>query len=347
MIGPLWRRQRDRAGAGSAFWEASVYHPTTRVLAVLEMLQVHQRLSGPELAERLEVDLRTVRRYVTMLQDLGIPVVAERGRYGGYRLRGGYRLPPLMFTDDEALAVTLGLMAVRRLGLAVEAAAVEGALAKVERVLPPPVRDRVSSIQATLVTDFAARAEVPETASVLALSAAAANHTRVRIRHQSAGGAATERTVDPYGIVYLNGLWYLPAYCHLRHDLRVFRLDRIIDITALNEPFTPPAGFDRMAFVRQSLAEMPGPWRVEVLLQTTLEDARRRVPLHLATFEEVEGGVIVRQSTEGLEDIARQLVWLGVPFIVREPEELRTVLRILAGEISATADRRAHDPVGP
>ena len=93
-----------------------MYHPTIRVLTVLELLQARGRLTGPELAERLEVDLRTVRRYVTMLQDLGIPVEAERGRHGGYRLRPGFRLPPLLFTDDEALAIMLGLLAARRLG---------------------------------------------------------------------------------------------------------------------------------------------------------------------------------------------------------------------------------------
>src|SRR5204863_4074973 len=102
-----------------------VYHPTTRVLAVLELLQSRQRVRGAELAERLEVDGRTVRRYVTMLQDLGIPVEAERGRYGAYRLRPGFKLPPLMFSDEEALAVVLGLLAARQLGLAVAAPAVE------------------------------------------------------------------------------------------------------------------------------------------------------------------------------------------------------------------------------
>src|SRR3990170_4068749 len=100
---------------------AGVYHPTTRVLTVLELLQARGRLSGPEIAERLEVDLRTVRRYVTMLQDLGIPVEAERGRHGGYRLRPGFRMPPLVFTDEEALAVMLGLLAARQLGLATTA----------------------------------------------------------------------------------------------------------------------------------------------------------------------------------------------------------------------------------
>src|SRR5437764_9842270 len=111
-----------------------MYFPTTRVLTVLELLQSHHQLSGPELAARLEVDVRTVRRYITMLQDLGIPVEAGRGRYGSYRLRPGFKLPPMMFTDDEALALTLGLLAVRQMGLASAAPAVEGGLAKIARV---------------------------------------------------------------------------------------------------------------------------------------------------------------------------------------------------------------------
>jgi len=113
-----------------------MYYPATRLLTVLELLQSRQRISGPELATRLEVDTRTVRRYIMMLQDLGVPVEAERGRYGSYRLRPGFKLPPLMFTDDEALALTLGLLAARKMGLTVAAPAVEGALAKIERVLP-------------------------------------------------------------------------------------------------------------------------------------------------------------------------------------------------------------------
>src|SRR5947209_16379363 len=134
--------------------EIAMYFPTTRVLTILELLQSHYRLSGPELAERLEVNTRTVRRYITMLQDLGIPVEAERGRHGSYRLRPGFKLPPLMFTEDEALSLTLGLLASRRLGLTVTAPAVEGALAKIERVLPLELRGRVQAIQETLVLDF-------------------------------------------------------------------------------------------------------------------------------------------------------------------------------------------------
>ncbi len=94
-----------------------MYHPTTRVLAVLELLQARGRMTGAELAQRLEVDIRTLRRYITMLQDLGIPIVAERGRYGAYELGAGFKLPPMMFTNDEALALSIGLLAARHLGL--------------------------------------------------------------------------------------------------------------------------------------------------------------------------------------------------------------------------------------
>src|SRR6267154_2591198 len=130
-----------------------MYHPTTRVLTVLELLQAHRQMSGPKLAERLEVDVRSVRRYIVMLQDLGIPIEAERGRYGTYRLLRGFKMPPMMFTEDEALALTLGLLAARRLGMTIAAPAVEGALAKIDRVLPESLRERVQALQETLVLD--------------------------------------------------------------------------------------------------------------------------------------------------------------------------------------------------
>src|SRR5438067_7554116 len=115
-----------------------MYHPTTRVLAVLELLQAHGRLSGAELASRLEVDRRTLRRYVETLEEMGIPISTERGRQGGYALVPGFKLPPLMFTDDEALALAVGLVAARGLGLADASLATASAQAKLERVIPEP-----------------------------------------------------------------------------------------------------------------------------------------------------------------------------------------------------------------
>ena len=128
-----------------------VYRPTARVLTVLELLQSHGRMSGPELARRLEVNVRTVRDYIEMLADLGIPVEAERGRNGAYRLRPGYKLPPLIFTEDEALMLTLSLLIARQNGLAQTSPAFEGVLAKIERVLPASTRERVQAVGQTVV----------------------------------------------------------------------------------------------------------------------------------------------------------------------------------------------------
>ena len=138
-----------------------MYSPTTRLLTVLELLQSRENVSGVELAETLEVEVRSVRRYVTMLRDMGIPVESEKGRYGSYSLRPGFRLPPLMFNESEILAVILGLMAVKRLGMATGGGS-ESASAKVLRVLPDDLRDRVRAFQGVLTLDMPAYQAVSE-----------------------------------------------------------------------------------------------------------------------------------------------------------------------------------------
>ena len=321
-----------------------MYHPTTRVLAVLELLQARGRLSGPEIAERLEVDLRTVRRYVTMLQDLGIPVEAARGRHGGYRLRKGFRLPPLVFSDDEALAITLGLLSARRLGLVTDAATVEGALAKLERVLPADVRERVTAVKETLTIEQARAAPIPATATVMALAAAIYDSRRILMRYESARSEETERLVDPYGLVHVVGRWYVPGYCHLRADFRLFRLDRVRGVELLDEAFTPPADFDPLAFVQDALAVAPGAWQVEAILGVSVERARQIVLPHEARIEPHPDGAVIRFNAECLDEAARYLIRLACPFIVRGPEELRAVLRGLAAEIWRAT---GSGPAGP
>lgn len=316
---------------------SGVYHPTTRVLAVLELLQARGRLSGPELAERLEVDLRTVRRYVTMLQDLGIPVETERGRHGGYRLRPGFRLPPLLFTDEEAFAAALGLLTVRRTGGGASATAVEGALAKLERALPPDVSERIAAVQGTLTIDAPVRPDQPPAAVVLTVGLAAHRRTRLRVRYATADGERSARDIDPYGIVQLRGRWYLPAFCHLRGGPRLFRLDRVESADPLDAAFTPPDGFDALAFVRDSLANAPGAWRVEALLAVSADDARRLVAPHEGTLEPRADGVLVRFSVEDLPWAVRHLLGLGCRFLVLHPPELRSLLGVLARDLAAAA----------
>ncbi len=278
--------------------------PTSRVLTLLELLQANPRISGAELAARLGVDPRTVRRYAARLQDLGIPVQAERGRYGGYRLRPGYKLPPLMLTDQEATAVVVGLLASQRLGLSTADLAVDSALAKLHRVLPAALRERTLAVRETLGFTFPPRqASAPATAAVLALAEAARQHRRVRLTYRSWRGEQTERDLDP------------------------------------PQTFAAPGDFDAVAHLTQSLARVPWRHRVEVLLEATLAEARRRIPPAVATLTEADGGVLLRARAERLDGMARLLAGLDWPFVVRTPAELRAELRELAGRLSALADR--------
>jgi predicted DNA-binding transcriptional regulator YafY len=314
-----------------------VYRPTARVLTVLAILQSHGRMTGAQLARRLEVDIRTVRNYVQTLIDLGIPVETERGRYGAYRLMPGFKLPPLLFSEDEALALTLGLKAARRMGLVLTGPAVEGALAKVERVLPVSLRTRVQAVEEAVLLHLAPPRDLPAQALVLTLSTAVQEQRQVLLRHRSAQGEETERRFDSYGLVYRAGRWYAAGYCHLRAAVRVFRLDRIQLATLQDERFRRPAEFNPLACVLRTLAEQPGTWLVRVVLQTTIKQAEHLLPAGMATLEETREGVEARISVEDLEWMARFLVNLGIPFVVREPAALRETLRRLAAEIAAAA----------
>jgi predicted DNA-binding transcriptional regulator YafY len=312
--------------------------PTTRVLTLLEILQDHPGVGGRELAERLGVDARTVRRYASRLQELGIPVEAQRGRHGGYRLRPGYKLPPLMLDDDEATAVVLGLVAARRFGLATAEPAVDGALAKIQRVLPAALRERVRAVEATLgFVREPARADPPAADTLLTLADAARRRRRVHVRYAGRDGPESERDIDPYGVVFHAGRWYLAAFDHLRNEVRTFRVDRVRAATATRTTAAIPEGFDAAEHVARSLARVPWRWEVEVLLETTLREARRRIPLDMAEVTEVPGGVLMRGRAERLDGMARILAGLEWPFTIRRPAELRDALREHAAALARAA----------
>ncbi|HEV7935618.1 MAG TPA: YafY family protein [Actinomadura sp.] len=314
-------------------------HPTTRILAMLELLQANRHLTGGALAERLGVDERTVRRYALRLAELGIPVEARRGRHGGYRLLPGFKLPPLMLTDDEATAVVLGLLAGRRLGLPGDAT--DSALAKVQRVLPTSLRERVRALQETLGFTWAPReSAAPATTVLLSLAAAVRERRRVRLSYRSWKGVHSERDLDAYGLVFHSGRWYVTGHDHRRGEIRTFRLDRVVTVIAGTESYEIPAGLDPVQEVTRSLAAVPYEHEVEVLIETTLEEARRRVPPTVATVLEQDGGVLLRTRVQRLEGMARMLAGLGWPFVIRRPEELRTAVRELGAALTAEAERR-------
>ena len=300
-----------------------MYRPATRALAVLELLQTHRRISGAEIAQRLGVDTRTVRRYIAALEELGVPVTAERGRYGAYLLIAGFKLPPMMFTDDEALALSVGLLAARGMGLTEASAAVASAQAKLERVMPERLMARTRAVADTVMLDLARSSASGASDTLFALSTAAQQCRRVRLRYRSSAGMETEREVDPYGLAHSGGFWYVAGHCHLRRGLRSFRLDRVADVAAQETLFLRPRDFDAVAHLTFSLATLPRAHTAEVLLHTTLQEALERLGGTMGLFEPVDGGVLLRAQIDGLDWFARQLARQPFDFTVRAPEALR------------------------
>jgi predicted DNA-binding transcriptional regulator YafY len=316
-----------------------VLTPTARLLELLELLQAQPLITGGEIAERLGVDRRTARRYVAQLQDLGIPIEGQRGVGGGYRIRPGFRLPPLMLTDDEAVAVALGVQAAGRLGLSGSAEAVEGALVKIHRVLPDGLRRRVEALEATLDFTSSARQGAPvKGETVLILADAIRRRRRLRMTYRAFSGDATRRELSPHGLVVHSGRWYLAGYDHLREDMRTFRVDRMLRMRVIDEiADAPPEGFDAVTYVSTSLARVPWGWDVEVALDLPLDEAVRRVPATLAELVEEEGTTVLRMRADSLDWTASVLAGLGCLFTIRKPDELRTSIRALADRLAESA----------
>jgi len=316
-----------------------VLTPTARLLELLELLQAQPLITGREIADHLGVDPRTARRYVTALQDLGIPIEGQRGVGGGYRIRPGFRLPPLMLTDDEAVVVALGTLAAGRLGLSGSPESVDGALAKIHRVLPDGLRRQVEALEETLDFTASARGAAPVGGDlVLLLADAIRRRRRLRMAYRSYAGEETERELSPLGLVVHSGRWYLASHDHGRDDLRTFRVDRMRRVEiAEGTALAPPEEFDAVAYVSTSLARTPWRWEVEVLLELPIDEAARRVPATLAELIEAEGGTLLRIRVGSLDWAATVLAGLGCGFTVRRPDELRASVRALADRLARSA----------
>lgn len=315
-----------------------MYHPTTRVLAVLALLQAHGRMSGAELAQRLEVNVRTLRRYIIMLQDLGIPIEAERGRNGAYVLSAGFKLPPMMFTNEEALALTVGLISARQFNLMDTDRAIQSALAKLERVMPLDLKSRVRALTETITLNQNQSPSAPPSEVVLSsMSSAAQLRRRVHVCYHPSQGEDTERDFDPYGLTYYQNRWYAVGYCHLRQSLRSFRLDRITQIHILDTRFDRPDGFDPLAYLMQAIAIMPRKYSFELLLKTDIETAQKEVFDVLGILETAEDGVILSGSVEDLDWLARQISIFSFDFVVCEPDELKAELKKHSTKLASLA----------
>jgi len=314
-----------------------MYDPIMRVLTVLEILQARERVSGAELAERLEVNTRTVQRYIARLQDLCIPVESMRGVGGYYRLKPGFRLPPLMFTDEEALALTLGLRALRQLGLSAFAPATEGAAAKIERVLPADLRESVQTVEEVVALEPGPWVISTSAESLLCVANAIRLRRRVAFAYTAYNESVSERQVEPYGVIHLDGRWYVSGRCLLRQDLRTFRLDRISSLVLREEAFERPTDFDIRTYLHRSMPFVQSAHAVDVWLDLPLAEAQLQFALYRVAMRAEGSGTAITCGRDNLQSFAAMLLSMGCRIVVRSPQALREAFQKIAGHAADAA----------
>lgn len=316
---------------------------SARLLRLLTLLQSRGFWSGADLAERLEVTERTVRRDVDRLRSLGYPVNSSVGVAGGYQLGAGASLPPLHLDDDEALAVALGLrVAVVGNVVGVEQAALR-AMAKLEQVLPKKLRRRIAALHQSVAPLYMETPEVrPDVLS--ALAAASRNRQRATFSYADRNGRTTQRTTEPYGVVHTGSRWYLAAFDLRRLDWRTFRLDRIQRAVALGDRFTPRElpEEDVASYVSRSVSSTVYPHRARVLIHAPLQRVRTRVPPLAGYLRRVDAERCRLESgAHSLSSLAVHIAAIGEEFEVEEPRELRRELELIAGRIRRSMRRKA------
>jgi predicted DNA-binding transcriptional regulator YafY len=312
---------------------------SSRLLELLSLLQGRRDWAGTELAERLEVSGRTIRRDIERLRQLGYPVESFTGPAGGYRLRAGSAMPPLLLDDDEATAIAVGLRTAAGASVAgIEEPAVR-ALVKLEQVLPAHLRRRVGALgSATFTVPVGGPTVDPQHLSVIA--AACRDSECLRFGYRSRDGTDSRRMVEPHSLVNHGRRWYLVAWDHRRDDWRTFRIDRVAKPASTGVRFRPrslPAK-DAAAYVKQSIAERPNRFETVVTLHAAAEEITSRVPAYWGTIEPINA--LKCRYTTGDDDLrwlALRIAMLGVDFDVQEPPELVEHLRALAVRLSRAA----------
>ncbi|MDQ3306717.1 MAG: YafY family transcriptional regulator [Actinomycetota bacterium] len=325
--------------------------PTARVLQLLSLLQTHRYWPGGELAERLDVSARTLRRDVDRLRRLGYPVDATTGAAGGYRLGAGAHMPPLLLDDEEAVAIAVGLRAAA-------GASVEGieetslrALAKLEQVLPDRLRRRVNAVHANVVPlRWSSHAGPTVDADVLAvLAQACRDHEQVRFEYQRRDGEETRRLVEPHQLVSAGRRWYLVAWDVRRLDWRSFRLDRLHAPALAGARFSPrrlPAT-DAGAFVAQSIRSMPMAHEATIVAHGPLEEVRSMVRWADTELESIdERSCRVRLRAESIEWLVSTITMLAVTVdvAVDDPPDLVARVDALAERLGRATSSGAPRP---
>jgi predicted DNA-binding transcriptional regulator YafY len=306
-----------------------------RLLKLLSLLQSRPHWNATELADRLTVTTRTVRRDVARLRELGYPVEAEAGSSGGYQLGRGGALPPLLLTDDEAVAVAVGLRAAASGGLAGYDEAAVAAMAKLEQVLPSKLRESVRALgSATML--LRPGGEAVDTEVLLVVAQGCRRNERVRFSYRDNVGTLTDRRVEPYAVVNHEQRWYLVADDLDRHDWRTFRLDRITDPVLTGHRFVPTEQPDAGRMVVDGLSRVRYRHHAEVLLLVDHAAASSAVSPTVGSLEARGDGTLLRIGANELGWIARYLAGLPFDCTIITPDELRTELRRLGERLQRT-----------
>jgi predicted DNA-binding transcriptional regulator YafY len=314
----------------------------SRLLTLLSLLEARRDWPGRELAARLEVSRRTLRRDIEGLRALGYPVESLTGPAGGYRLRAGTAMPPLLLEDDEAIAIAVGLRTAARASVTgIEETSVR-ALVKLEQVLPSHLRRRVRALQSATMT-LPAGGPTVDAQCLTVIAAACRDCERVRFAYQDREGVSTRREVEPHSLVNLGRRWYLVAWDRARRDWRTFRVDRLAQPTSTGLRFPPrdlPAK-DAAAYVTQSLSAAPNRYEAHLTLHAPAEAIRKRVPRHWGTVEPIDDrSCDYRTGDDDLDWLALRVAMLGVDFDLHEPPELTEHLLTLSRRLArATGDR--------
>lgn len=309
----------------------------TRLITLILILQNRPNQKAAELAGTLGVSVRTLHRYIGMLDEMGIPVYSERGPQGGFSLVRGYKLPPLVFSIEEAVAVCLGTGLVDELWGPLYRDAARAATAKIENILPDEQRGEIEWARRSLVATRLHRADPAALSPILeSLRRAARQQQRVSMSYQSATKTKpATRTIDPYAVVLRAGLWYLVGYCHLRAGLRTFRLDRIRDLKMLQQSFQVPERFNIREYLENEFKDQP---LVRARLRFAPEAAHIAAdnrPVWDSIQENPDGSVVATLSAPDLPWLASMALSFADWVTVLEPPELRALVRDWA---RATAD---------
>jgi predicted DNA-binding transcriptional regulator YafY len=305
---------------------------SARLLRLLSLFQAQRYWSGGDLAQRLEITSRTLRRDVDRLRSQGYTVHSTSGTAGGYQLGAGAHLPPLLLDDDEAVAVALGLRTAASGSVAGTEEASVRALLKLEQVLPPRLRHRVAALHGFIVP-LSRRGPTVDAERLSAIAGACRDHEGIRFLYNDRAGAPSARLVEPHRLVHTGYRWYLAAWDLSRKDWRTFRVDRIegkLKTSMRFQPRKPPEG-DFAAFVSKSLASIPYPYRARITLFAPVEAVAKRVPPSAGVLEAINtDSCLLHTGSHSLDGIAMHLIWLGVEFRVHEPPELLAHLGKLA-----------------